>query len=209
MNQHKIRTETEGTVVDHQFMEELYRNYYEELHRYCAMQFHFAPGYMSTVDDIVQEVFIKAYHNRYTLMKHANKMGWLCVTCRNMCRSIVRRDLRRRDIIGMQVSLEDCNDYSQRLDDIMRWLEQREDQDVLEALKQTLTPTELNVYKAYYEDGKSDHNVAEEQDMTLVAVRGVLQRIRNKAKKHEFLTILCFVHPIVEFLRTVIFEGRH
>lgn len=195
--------------MNDQFIEELYKNYYEELHRYCAMQFHFAPAYMPTVDDIVQEVFIKAYRNRKELLTHDRRMGWLCVTCRNMCRSIVRRDLRRRDIIGTQVSLEDCNDFSQRLDDIMRWLEQREDQDVLEALKQTLTSLELSVYKSYYEDGRSDHDVAEEQGMTLVAVRGVLQRIRNKANKHEFLTILCYVRPIIELLRTVIYEGRY
>ncbi len=51
----------EGAVVNDQFIDELYRDYAEELHRYCAMQFHFAPAYMPTVDDIVQEVFIKAY----------------------------------------------------------------------------------------------------------------------------------------------------
>ena len=60
----------EGTGVNDQFIEELYRNYYEELHRYCAMQFHFAPAYMPNVDDIVQEVFIKAYRNRKELLTH-------------------------------------------------------------------------------------------------------------------------------------------
>ena len=195
--------------MNDQFIEELYRNYYEELHRYCAMQFHYASAYMSDVDDIVQDVFIKAYRNRKELLAHENKMGWLCITCRNMCRSIIRRDLRRKEITGVAVPLEDCNDYAQRLDDIMRWVEQQEDREVLDALKQTLTETEVRVYKAYYEEGQSDHETAETLGMTRVAVRGVLQRIRNKAKKHDFLTILCFIHPIVEVLRTVIYEGRH
>lgn len=199
----------EGTGVNDQFIEELYRNYYEELHRYCAMQFHFAPAYMPTVDDIVQEVFIKAYRNRKELLTHDSKMGWLCITCRNMCRSIVRRDLRRKEITGVAIPLDECNDYVQRLDDIMRWVEQQEDRDVLDALKQTLTDTEARVYRAYYEDGQSDQETADNLGMTRVAVRGVLQRIRNKAKKHDFLTILCFIHPIVEILRTVIYEGRH
>ena len=195
--------------MNDQFIEELYRNYYEELHRYCAMQFHFAPAYMSDVDDIVQDVFIKAYRNRKELLAHDNKMGWLCITCRNMCRSIVRRDLRRKELTGVAVPLEDCNDYAQRLDDIMRWVEQQEDREVLESLKQTLTDMEARVYKAYYEEGQSDHETAENLGMTRVAVRGILQRIRNKAKKHDYLTILCFIHPIVEVLRTVIYEGRH
>lgn len=195
--------------MNDEFIEELYRNHYEELHRYCAMQFHFTPAYMSAVDDIVQEVFIKAYRNRKRLMDHSNKMGWLCVTCRNMCRSIVRRDLRRKELSGVSIPLEDCNDYVQRLDDIMRWVEQQEDLEVLENLKKTLTDSEVRVYKAYYEDGQSDQDVAETLGMTQVAVRGVMQRIRNKAKKHDFLTIICFVHPIVEVLRTVIYEGRH
>lgn len=199
----------DGTGVNDQFIEELYRNYYEELHRYCAMQFHFAPAYMPTVDDIVQEVFIKAYRNRKELLTHDSKMGWLCITCRNMCRSIVRRDLRRKELTGVAVPLEDCNDYVQRLDDIMRWVEQQEDREVLDALKQTLTDTEARVYRAYYEAGQSDQEAADHLGMTRVAVRGVLQRIRNKAKKHDFLTILCFIHPIVEVLRTVIYEGRH
>ena len=198
----------EGTGVNDQFIEELYRNYYEELHRYCAMQFHFAPAYMSTVDDIVQEVFIKAYCNRKELLAHDNKMGWLCITCRNMCRSIVRRDLRRKELTGIAVPLEECNDYVQRLDDIMRWVEQQEDREVLDALRQKLTDTEALVYKAYYAEGQSDWEIAETLGMTHSAVRGVLQRIRNKAKKHEFLTILCFIHPIVEVMRTVIYEGR-
>lgn len=201
--------EMEGTGVNDQFIEELYRDFYEELHRYCAMQFHFSPAYMPTVDDIVQEVFIKAYRNRKELLTHDNKMGWLCITCRNMCRSIVRRDLRRKELIGVSVPLEECNDYVQRLDDIMRWVEQQEDREVLDALKQTLTDTEARVYRAYYEEGQSDQEAADNLGMTRVAVRGVLQRIRNKAKKHDFLTILCFIHPIVEVLRTVIYEGRH
>ena len=51
----------ECASVKEQFIEDLYRNYHEELHRYCAMQFHFAPAYMTVVDDIVQEVLIKVY----------------------------------------------------------------------------------------------------------------------------------------------------
>lgn len=126
-----------------------------------------------------------------------------------MCRSIVRRDLRRKELTGVAVPLEECNDYVQRLDDIVRWVEQQEDREVLDALKETLTDTEARVYEAYYEMGKSDRETGEALEMTPVAVRGVLQRIRNKAKKHDFLTILCFIHPIVEVLRTVIYEGRH
>lgn len=195
--------------MKNQFIEELYGRYSEDLHRYCAMQFHFSPAYMPIVDDIVQEVFIKAHRHWKELMKHSNKMGWLCVTCRNMCRSTVRRDLRRTELTGATISLEHCNDYAQRFDDIMRWVEQQEDREVLDALKQTLTGSEARVYKAYYEEGLSDHEVADALETTQVAVRGVLQRIRNKAKKHDFLTILCFVHPIAEVLRTVIYEGRH
>lgn len=67
--------------MNDQFIEELYGKYYEELHRYCAMQFHFAPAYMPTVDDIVQEVFIKAYRNQKELLTHDSKMGWLCIEC--------------------------------------------------------------------------------------------------------------------------------
>lgn len=195
--------------MNDQFIEELYKNYYEELHRYCAMQFHFSPAYMPTVDDIVQEVFIKAYCNRKELLTHDSKMGWLCITCRNMCRSIVRRDLRRKELTGVAVPLEDNYDYVQRLDDIMRWVEKQEDREVLDALKQALTDTEARVYRAYYESGQSDQESADALGMTRVAVRGVLQRIRNKAKKHDFLTILCFLHPMVEVLRTIIYEGRH
>lgn len=198
----------EGTGVNDQFFEKLYRDYYEELHRYCAMQFHFSPDYRSDVDDIVQEVFIKAYRYQKVLLTHENKMGWLCATCKNMCRSIMRRDLRRKEITGVAVPLEDCNDFAQRLDDIVRWTEQREDREALSALKQTLTATEARVYKAYYEEGWNDHETASMLGMTLVAVRGVLQRIRNKAKKHDFLTILWLVHPIVDVLRTVVYEGR-
>lgn len=198
----------EGTGVNDQFIEELYRNYCEELHRYCAMQFHFAPAYMPIVDDIVQEVFIKAYRNRKELQAHSNQMGWLCITCKNMCRSIVRRDLRRKELTGVAVPLDDCNDYAQRLDDIMRWIEKQEDQEVLEELKKTLTVTEAHVYKAYYEEGHSDQETADTLGMTRVAVRVVLQRIRNKAKKHDFLIILCLFYPIAEVLRTVIYEGR-
>lgn len=109
----------------------------------------------------------------------------------------------------MAVPLEDCNDYAQRLDDIMRWVEHQEDREVLDALKQTLTDTEARVYQAYYEDGQRDQETADNLGMTRVAVRGVLQRIRNKAKKHDFLTILLLFHPIVGILRTVIIEGRY
>lgn len=195
--------------MNNQFIEQLYRDYYEELHRYCAMQFHYSHDYRSDVDDIVQEVFIKAYRYRKVLLTHENQMGWLCVVCKNMCRSIKRRDARRKELIGVSVPLEDCNDYAQRMDDIMRWVERQEDREVLSALKQTLTATEGRVYKAYYEEGRNDHETASMLGMTLVAVRGVLQRIRNKAKKHDFLIILCLAHPIVDVLRTVIYEGRN
>lgn len=194
--------------MNDQFIEELYKNYYVTLYRYCATQFHCDPAYMSLVDDIVQEVFIKAYKNQKALMNHSNKMGWLCITCKNMCRSIVRRDVRRKEIIGVSVPIETCNDYVQRLDDIMCWVESREDSEVLAALKETLTPTEMRVYEAYYEENQSDHETASVLGMTLVAVRGVLQRIRNKAKKHDFLTIFLLLHPIMDMWRTVVYEGR-
>ncbi len=172
------------------------------------MQFHFSAAYMAYVDDIVQEVFIKAYKNQTELASHPNQIGWLCITCRNMCISIIRRERRRQEIIGRMVPMENCDEYAQRLDDIMRWLEKQEDQEVLLALKQTLTPVEVRVYESYYERGNSDRETADALGMTLVAVRGVLQRIRNKAKEHEFLTILCLTYPIVDLMRTVFFEGR-
>ncbi len=194
--------------MESSFIVQLYNDYSEELHRYCAMQFHFSATYMSYVDDIVQEVFIKAYKDQMELVNHPNQMGWLCITCRNMCISIIRRERRRQEIVGRMVPMDDCHEYAQRLDDIMRWLERQEDQEVLLALKQTLTPVEVRVYESYYERGNSDRETADALGMTLVAVRGVLQRIRNKAKKHEFLTILCLAYPIVDLMRTVLFEGR-
>lgn len=195
--------------MNHDFIEELYREYHEELHRYCAMQFRFSPQYMPMVDDVVQEIFFKAFLHQTEVIDHPNPMGWLCVACKMMCKSIIRRDLRRREIAGVSVPLEDCNDFQQRMDDIMRWAEQQDDREVLESLKKTLTATEIKVYEAYYEQGDSDREAAEKLGMTLVAVRGVLQRIRNKAKKHDFLTILCVAYPILDMLRTVLNEGRH
>ena len=198
----------EGKAAINEFIEKLYIEFYEELHRYCAMQFRFSYQYMPMVDDIVQEVFFKAFLNVETVMIHPNPMGWLCSACRFMCMSIIRRDLRRRDIVGISVPLDDCNDFQQRMDDIMRWAEKQEDIEVLETLKKTLTPMEMKVYEAYYERGASDRETAEKLDMTLVAVRGVLQRIRNKAKKLDFVLIMCTTYPILGMLRTILCEGR-
>lgn len=189
------------------FFDQLYSTCHGAVHRYCAMQFHYDPAYMDTVEDIVHEVFIKAYREQQMLEKHPNPLGWLCVTCRNMCRSIIRRDLRRREITGRQIPLDACSEYAQCMDDLVRWAEAREDREALEALKKTLSENERQVYRCYYEEGVTDRETAERLGMTLSAVRSVLGRIRAKAGKQHGLLFL-FLHPILATLRIILFEGR-
>lgn len=191
-------------LVSHTYFEQLYRQYNEALRQYCLTQFNYSSAYADMVDDVVHDVFVKAYREIDRLRRHPNPMGWLCVTCRNICRSSIRRDLRRREIIEEHAPL---SNYSLCCDDVLRWAESREDQEALESLKRTLSSHEAGVYRLFYEEQYSAAEVAEMTGMSQSAVRGVLKRIRSKALHHHFLLAVLLFQRLAELLRGFFMEG--
>lgn len=176
--------------MDNDFVEQLYENYLVELQRFCALQFRHSPTYMPIVDDVVQDVFLKALKHETLLRQHPNPYGWLALTCRNAVKSIVRRDIRRREILGKPVAVEEYEDIAQQQDDIVRWMDKMQHEDTIRHLRERLTPLEHQVYEAYFEQDLSASDTADRLQVTVESVRGAVQRIRRKALRHESITTL-------------------
>lgn len=144
---------------------------------------------MSSVDDVVQDVFLKALKHEKLLREHPNPYGWLALTCRNAVKSIVRRDIRRREILGKPIAVEEYEDIAQQQDDIVRWMDKMQHEATLKWLRDSLTPLERQVYEAYFELDQSAAATADQLQVTVESVRGAVQRIRRKALRHETLAV--------------------
>lgn len=176
--------------MENDFVEHLYACYLVELQRFCALQFRHSPVYMSSVDDVVQDVFLKALKHETELRRHPNPYGWLALTCRNACKSIVRRDLRRREILGKPIPVEEHDDIAQQQDDIVRWMDRMQHEETLSRLQASLSPLEQKVYDAYFVQDNSAQETADLLRVTVESVRGTVQRIRRKALRHETLAVI-------------------
>lgn len=104
------------------FVTELFEKYHDQLKRYCMRYVRYNARYYPLVDDCIQEAFYKAVLHQNDVMQSPNPYGWLAKCCENYLKSKYRQEKRRAEIIGRNVSYDDCGEVEDPKDGILRWL---------------------------------------------------------------------------------------
>lgn len=194
-------------------LERIYHERRNDLIRYCEALLLHDPKYRAQAEEIVQDAFMSAIARWEQLRGHPNLYGWLLTTCRNKCQSMVRRDLNRQRITGVQVAYDDEEELSsgkhtgadpaiaRQQDAILRWLEATEAREKLETLQAQLSPLEQRVYAEYFLHGSTLKDAARKLGIKMEAVNDAVRRIRRKALRMEWsllLTLLPLLHILTE-----------
>lgn len=106
--------------------------------------------------------------------------------------SHIRKAKKREKIIGKSVSLEAYGDVPDLMDNILAWIAHTDYQETIEEFMATLSPLEQKIFRAYYEEGLSLKDTAQQSKLSITSVRGTLDRIRAKGR-HFRLMIFPFI----------------
>ena len=165
----------------------LYEKYYRELLHYSFSLFQFQPQYLQEAEDCVQDAFEKALTRVPGITGHPAPLPLLKKMCRNIAITRRRNLMNRAHILGFPVSVEEQQNLPGGQDEIALWIHGQENLEAKQLLLRLLTEGERDVYRVFYEMGKSIRDTAGELNITEGSVRGCLQRIRRKAEKLKFI----------------------
>ncbi len=168
------------------FIEELISLYHDRLQKRCARIVHYDSRYLPMVDDCIQEAYCKAFYNYESIADSNNHYAWLVRCCEHYFNSKIRRNIRRKEIAGTHVSLEQCEDVEDTMNNVLRWLATMDALDTLHDFLETLTPLEFAVFKSYHEENMSLQATAQNNGITTTSARAAVDRIKKKRRKFDF-----------------------
>ena len=168
------------TDQEQQFLDQLFAKYAQTLLR-CSqsilLQF---PDSGELAEECVQETFEVALRKMKMLLRHEAPVYWLKNTCRKISMSKRRKLLNRIRILGTPVSYSTLNDVPDPIDDIEAWVLANDLASVKQSLLSKLSEEERDVYHLFYEQHLPMKDIATKLNLSVDAIRGALQRIRNK-----------------------------
>lgn len=153
----------------------------------------------SYVSDVVQEVFLEAFHQHPLLQSHPNIAGWLHITARNKAKNQLRRHHRERRATAY--SLDDVGapepaDHraTQELHAAAESLPTPEN--VHQLLEQRLSEEQLALYRQVYLEQRPYAEIAMGHNVTNGTLRVRVHRLRR--------TILELLQIILEIAVTIL-----
>lgn len=194
--------------MDRDFVGLLYEKYLSDLLKYCEILLHYDPKYRQQAEDIVHDVFVVAIQKQDELRSHHNPYGWLCRTCWNKCQTLLRKDLHHREIVGQQVEYNDEVGIEGQQDAIVRLLYRLDAEAFLSNLYDKLSPLEKQVYPVYFVENKPLKETATALDIKIEALNDAIRRIRKKALRMNWVSILLLGYPVLAMMRDIWGEGR-
>lgn len=175
----------------------MYRN---DLMRHCIRMVHYDSRYAPFIEDWVQDAFVKAYVHYNKFIGCNNPMGWLTKCCNNKILSELRTRKNNVARVGPGVSFENSGEVPDSIDYILNLINAMQSKDVLHRLYANLTQNERQVYEDHYLHGYTMAQTANNQNLSLSAVKNAVERIRRKAKDLDFTLLFLFlIEYILEF----------
>lgn len=171
-------------------IEEVYMNSHEALKSLCFRYLGYNPQYLPYVEDCVQEVFYAMVKKWNQLKHHKNIYGWLAVACQKQCESMLRKELNREKIANQQTSFAEHRIGEDISNDIEQWIEEETRLEETKAFEKKLTPLENTVMREYYKRGKTIKQISLEQQLHVMKVRRILQKIKLKAKGANLMPVV-------------------
>lgn len=158
------------------FLERLYCDTHRRLLIYASRLLHDS----DQAEDAVQSTFFEAIEHVDELMRHPNPVGWLVLTLKHK----VQEDNRRRQRYLLRfLSLEDLAVEPAASEDGLERIEAETAEDMVAAVKDSLTDDEWRLVCRCVIDRASSQTVADELGIRASAVRKRLERIRAKLRK--------------------------
>ena len=188
--------------VCEQHLTELFQEYYMSLVYVCLRSFNYNSAFVPYIDDCIQNTFMAAIKKYDIFSKAANQEAWLKNACQKECFNLIRKTQRRRERLKEVTSCADEENFAIVQDAILFWLEQQDAQEKLNAIRASLTPRELQVYEAYFEQRKKVPEIVQETGESEQALRGVVKRIRSKARKIMEIAVFFFIATCFYFSRS-------
>lgn len=166
------------------FIEQLYRCHAHKLENLCFHYVGYIEEYHDVIDESIQETFMQAYRNYDTLCSHPNVEGWLVVTCMNRFKASLRKYRRyRKRFAAMEQSEVIRLSTKQTWDCISDFAASQENRELLETILLALNQREHDMVVRRFIKNKSFEEIAEEDHTTVSAVKAVLARLREKARR--------------------------
>lgn len=188
--------------VCEQHLTELFQEYYMSLVYVCLRSFNYNSVFVPYIDDCIQNAFMAAIKKYDKFSKAANQEAWLKNACQKECFNLIRKTQSRRERLKEITSCADDENLAIVQDAILFWLEQQDAQEKLKAIRASLTPRELQVYEAYFEQRKKVPEIAQKTGESEQALRGVVKRIRSKARKIMEIAVFFFIATCFYFSRS-------
>ena len=172
-------------MMDDYRLRVLYDTYYSMVYRLAANRLYAYTGSSAEAQDVVQEVFLLAAQK--DIHEHPNPGGWLAVTTNFICMnyhkvSTSNQKKLRKAADTMRVSKQ------QSLQVDLATADMTEDVDTKLTLQAALSPEDYRIIVEHYINGRSLADIADDMDISYVAIRVRIHRIRNRLKK-EFINL--------------------
>jgi RNA polymerase sigma-70 factor (ECF subfamily) len=149
------------------------------------------PG--NDIEDVTQEVFIRAFKNLHTFSRQKPFANWLCIIVLRTCSDYWRKNYKRRELIataycngtgnsdniewlGIIVNEKVCANYPKNV-------RQKELRELLDWTLNKLSPEDRRLIEVVYFEGLSFKEAAEKLDWRLSKTRVRAMRARHKMKK--------------------------
>ena len=184
------------TTEEKAFLDALYQRYARIVFMYSYSLLQPLPDAWATAEECTQDTFEKAMTKIGILLRHESPEGWLITTCRNITLTRKRKKWNRTRIIGVTVPIDESHPVADPHDFVEEWILKNDLVKAKEELLGSLSKQEMAVFRACYEEGQSVRSTAEALRLSESAVRGTIQRIRQKAKQISpllFMLLYCML----------------
>lgn len=131
------------------FISDLFSRYYPELRKMCLRRINRNQALVDAVDDVLQEVFVKAFDAYERLKDHRNIPGWLTETCKYLLSDKVKQYRRRGARHAFSIDALEGDTVASDADEIEAWVERNDVSDMIVEIYGTLSLREKGVFNEH------------------------------------------------------------
>lgn len=191
------------------FLEDIYQQYSTKLEKLCLQYVSYREEYRGIVDESVQEAFLQAVKDYDKLCGFSRPRieGWLTITCMNRLTTALRTDRRRKKRSVYITGETELHISAELIRQAMEeFLERMHDNESTERIIAVLNNRERIILDKHIRQRMSFNEIAAQEHTSASAVKGVLARLRKKARKivadnpQDFIIIFVSILHLVRFI---------
>ncbi|PXW86021.1 RNA polymerase sigma-70 factor (ECF subfamily) [Streptohalobacillus salinus] len=172
-----LLTNTDFSSLDKSVQEEVYRDFYKLVYGVSIQMIHDH----SVAEDIVQEAFIKTIYHSPNIENEQQLIGWIRVVTRNLTLNLIRKNKKMRNQDDIESVIN--SNINKQKDPTQAKVELRMLEDNITESMSEINSEYLNILESKWIHGKSNKEIAEEQNSTEGAVKQKIHRARKALKK--------------------------